>query len=143
MDQNTAMISVLEELKEANARQQKLLEKQVRLTRILSALLACLVIVFGIFFFTLLPKLSETIDQLGVVAVKTQEITDELLSADLAGAVQSLGSTLDSVQDLVDENANSVGETLQKIEALDIDTLNKAIESLYQIVHPLANLFGR
>lgn len=143
MDQNTALISVLEELKEANEKQQKLLEKQVRTTRILGALLACLVAVSGIFFFTLLPKLSDTIDRLNAVAVNTQQITDELLTADLEGTIDSLGATLDSVQDLVDENSANVGETLKKIEALDIDTLNKAISSLYQVVNPLANLFGR
>lgn len=143
MEQNTGIITVLEELKEANIRQQKLLEKQVRTTRILGALLACLVVVFGIFFFTLLPKLSDTIDQLNTVAVNTQEITDELIAADLEGTINRLGTTLDSVQDLVNDNSNSVGETLKKIESLDIDTLNKAIESLYQVVNPLANLFGR
>lgn len=143
MDQNTAILSVLEELKEANQKQQKLLERQVRTTRILGALLACLVVVFAIFFFTLLPKLSDTIDRLNAVAVNTQQITDELIAADLEGTIRSLGATLDSVQDLVDENADSVGETLKKIEELDIDTLNKAIGSLYQVVNPLASLFGR
>lgn len=142
MENNTEILSAINDLLEVNRRQQSLLEKQTRVIRILGVLFACLVLSAVIFLVTLLPRLSKTIDELNAVALNSQQITQELSQADLDGVINSLTDTLNSVQDLVDANSDTVAESLKKLETLDIDTLNQAIDSLYQVVNPLARLFG-
>lgn len=143
MENQSELILALNELKEENIRQRRLLEKQCRLTRLLSVLFLCLVAVVAVFLFTLLPRITETLDELNVVMENTQEITSEIKTADINGTIQSLNDTLESVSGLVDDSAESLSQTLQKMEAMDIDTLNKAILDLYQVVDPLASLFSR
>lgn len=143
MENQSELILALNELKEENIRQRRLLEKQCRLTRLLSVLFLCLVAVVVVFLFTLLPRITETLDELNVVMENTQEITSEIKTADINGTIQSLNDTLESVSGLVDDSAESLSQTLQKMEAMDIDTLNKAILDLYQVVDPLASLFSR
>lgn len=143
MERNEELISVLKELREENAAQRRLLEKQCRITRRLSILLVCLVAAVAVFLFTLLPKITSTLDELNVVVENTQEITDELKAADIEGTIRSLSDTLNSVNGLVTDSSESLSITLKKMEAMDIDTLNKAINDLYHVVDPLASLFSR
>lgn len=150
MDPNRELLSAIQELTEENRKQQKLLEKQCRTTRTLGVLLAALVLVVGIALFTLLPKITATLEgfdttlnELNVVVANTQEITDQLKAADIEGTIQSLSDTLDSVGGLVEDSSDSLTATIKKLEDLDIETLNKAIQDLYKVVDPLANLFGR
>ncbi len=118
MENNSELITVLQELKEENHKQQKLLEKQCRLTRNLGLLLLCLVAAVAISLVTLLPRAASTLDELNVVVANTQEITEQLKNADIEG-------------------------TISNLEAMDIETLNKAINDLYQVINPLASLFSR
>ncbi len=150
MEEKKELLSAIRELTEQNRRQQTLLEKQCRTTRILCLLLVCLTIIVGIAVFTLLPRVNATLEgfdttlkELNVVVENTQVITDELKAADIEGTISSLATTLDSVGELVDDSADSLTATLKKLEELDIATLNKAIQDLYKVVKPLASLFGR
>ena len=143
MEHADELISVLNELKEENAAQRRLLEKQCRLTRRLGILLVCLVATVAIFLFTLLPKITTTLNELDVVVTNTQEITEELKAADIEGTIRSLSGTLRSIDNLVTDSSESLTISLKKLEAMDIDTLNKAINDLYQVVDPLASLFSR
>lgn len=142
MENNNELISVLNELREENAAQRKLLEKQCRLTRRISILLLCLAASVAVFLFTLLPKLTATIRELDIVVENTQEITEELKSADIEGTIRSLSDALNSIDGLVNDSSESLQATLKKMEAMDIDTLNKAIQDLHQVIKPLASLFS-
>lgn len=150
MEENRELLLAIRELTEENKKQQTLLEKQCRATRTLGLLLVCLVAVVGIALFTLLPKVTATLEgfdttlnELNVVVENTRVITEELKTADIEGTIHSLSGTLDSVNDLVTDSADSLSASLKKLEALDIDTLNKAIDGLYKVVNPLSSLFGR
>ncbi len=150
MEENRELLLAIRELTEENRKQQALLEKQCRATRTLGLLLVCLVAVVGIALFTLLPKISATLEgfdttlnELNVVVENTQVITDELKAVDIEGTIQSLSDTLDSVGRLVEDSSDSLTTTLKKMESMDIETLNKAIQDLYKVVDPLASLFRR
>ena len=150
MEENRELLLAIRELTEENKKQQALLEKQCRATRTLGLLLVCLVAVVGFALFTLLPKVTATLEgfdttlnELNVVVENTRVITEELKAADIEGTIHSLSGTLDSVNDLVTDSADSLSASLKKLEALDIDTLNKAIDGLYKVVNPLSSLFGR
>ena len=150
MEENRELLLAIRELTEENRKQQVLLEKQCRATRTLGILLVCLVAVVGIAMFTLLPKVTATLkgfdttlNELNVVVENTQIITEELKSADIEGTIHSFSDTLNSVYVLVEDSADSLTTSLKKLEELDIDTLNKAIQGLYKVVNPLSSLFGR
>ena len=150
MEENRELLLAIRELTEENRKQQALLEKQYRATRTLGILLVCLVAVVGIAMFTLLPKVTATLkgfdttlSELNVVVENTQIITEELKTADIEGTIHSLSDTLNSVNGLVEDSADSLTASLKKLEDLDIDTLNKAIQGLYKVVNPLSSLFGR
>jgi len=150
MEENRELLLAIRELTEENRKQQTLLEKQCRATRTLGVLLVCLVAVVGIALFTLLPKITATLEgfdttlnELNVVVENTQIITENLKAADIEGTIHSLSDTLDSVNGLVVDSADSLTASLKKLEDLDIDTLNKAIQGLYKVVNPLSSLFGR
>ena len=150
MEENRELFLAIRELTEENRKQQVLLEKQCRATRTLGILLVCLVAVVGIAMFTLLPKVTATLkgfdttlSELNVVVENTQIITEELKSADIEGTIHSFSDTLNSVNGLVEDSADSLTSSLKKLEELDIDTLNKAIQGLYKVVNPLSSLFGR
>ena len=150
MEENKALLLAIQELTEENRKQQALLEKQYRATRTLGLLLVCLVAVVGLSLFILLPKVTATLKgfdatltELNVVVENTQIITDELKAADLEGTIHSLSGTLDSVGSLVEDSSDSLTSAIKKLVALDIETLNTAIQDLYRVVEPLASLFGR
>lgn len=150
MEENRELLLAIRELTEENRKQQALLEKQCRATRTLGLLLVCLIAVIGVALFTLLPKVTATLkgfdttlSELNVVVENTQIITEELKSADIEGTIHSFSDTLNSVNSLVEDSADSLTASLKKLEELDIDTLNKAIEGLYKVVNPLSSLFGR
>ena len=136
MEENRELLLAIRELTEEN--------------RTLGILLVCLVAVVGIAMFTLLPKVTATLkgfdttlSELNVVVENTQIITEELKTADIEGTIHSLSDTLNSVNGLVEDSADSLTASLKKLEDLDIDTLNKAIQGLYKVVNPLSSLFGR
>ena len=150
MENNNELLLAIRELTEENRKQQALLQKQCLTTKILGGLLIALVVMVGFTMITLFPKINTTLDgfdsvltELNVVVENTKVITQELKAADIEGTIQSLAGTLDSVGDLVENSSDSLTSAIKKLEGLDIETLNSAIQGLYKVVNPLASLFGR
>ena len=46
------------------------------------------------------------------------------------------------ISDLVLDADTSIKETMEKVEAIDFDSLNKSIEELRQVLEPLSEFFG-
>ena len=150
MEHQNEMLIALRELTEENRKQQAMLQQQYRTTRLLAILLIVLVAMVGLTMVTFLPKITATLEgfdriltELNVVVENTKTITQELTAADIEGTIQSLGGTLDAVGSLVEDSSDSLTSAIKKLEALDIETLNSAIQGLYKVVNPLASLFGR
>ena len=73
---------------------------------------------------------------------------DELLVT-AGNALTTAGDTLrsateaaDAANRLVEDNAATVSEAMEKINAIDFDALNRAINDLADIVEPLARFAG-
>lgn len=135
MDNN----QILQQLADSN-------RKQVRFARIqcifaiLSALF-CLLILLGVF--QVLPQIQELAVQISSLSAQAETVltnlevvTEELAQADIAGMVTNVDS-------LVSSSQSGVEQALVKIEAIDIDALNKAIADLSAVISPLANLINR
>lgn len=135
MDNN----QILQQLADSN-------RKQVRFARIqcifaiLSALF-CLLILLGVF--QVLPQIQELAVQISSLSAQAETVltnlevvTEELAQADIAGMVTNVDS-------LVSSSQSGVEQALVKIEAIDIEALNKAIADLSAVISPLANLINR
>lgn len=77
--------------------------------------------------------LQEMAGQVGTVMDDLGEVATALKDADLSSIVQS-------VNFLAADSQVVVSEATAKLEAIDIDTLNKAIRDLADIVEPLAKV---
>lgn len=124
------------------------LEKQNRFAQwqlILTAILMASCVVLALLVFNLIPKVQELIPQIQSLTgqmeatlTDLQSITAQLAEADLKGMV-------DNVDQLVGSSQIAVEETMNKMNALDLNTLNKAIKDLAAVIEPMAkffNLFG-
>lgn len=116
--------------------QKKYLKKQTRLMQFCSTLLLLMLALFTAAFLYLGPRISEVLTTSRSVTRDLEKVAAELESADLSGM-------LSNVNDLVKDSQETVQEALRQMQALDIETLNEAIDSLYQIIDPLASLFRR
>ena len=74
--------------------------------------------------------------QAEVVLTNLESVTSELAEVDLESMVSNVDALVTSSQD-------GVKEALDKINALDIDSLNQGIADLSAVVKPLADFFGR
>lgn len=82
-------------------------------------------------------KASALVDSAQDAVTNLSAVSESLSSVDFA----SLASDMDEAVSLARDSMESAGETLKKFEKLDIETLNKAIKDLSDIVEPMSNLF--
>ena len=101
---------------------------------------AASIVILGIVLYvavTLLPRANATFDNLELVMGNLQVITSELADTDIDGMINN-------VNRLVTSSQQDVEDALSKVNAIDFDSLNKAIKDLSDVIAPLAkfvNLF--
>lgn len=69
------------------------------------------------------------------VVSNLEQITDELAKADLAGMAQDISSLVGTAQE-------GIEEAVDKLNAIDLEALNKAIQDLQAVIEPLADFVG-
>ena len=75
----------------------------------------------------------------GVAAL--DKATESLVKVD--GALDDFGKVFDNVNSLVDSSSKAVEQTMDKVDQMDIESLNNAISDLNDVVAPMAEFFGR
>ena len=73
--------------------------------------------------------------QMDGILTNLEEATKELAQADLVGMVEN-------VDTLATTSQSAVEHATQKLDTIDLDTLNKAIKDLADVVEPLARFFN-
>ena len=135
---------------------EKLLYKQNRYAKwqcILTAAAALCCVGIFVLALTLMPQIQAVIEQMNTVltdleAVTNQlegemdtilsnlnTVTDELARADLEGMVADVDSFVTTGQEAVEQ-------ATEKLNIIDFETLNQAIEDLADVVEPLAKFFN-
>ena len=111
--------------------------RYLRLTAIFSAALLAVVCIAAAL---IVPR---TLHALAHAEVTLSSMDELLVTAD--DALTTAGDTLrsateaaDAANRLVEDNAGAVSEAMEKINAIDFDALNRAINDLADIVEPLA-----
>lgn len=125
----------------------ELLRSQTKWIKIQTILVSSLMLVLALAVIVLIAKVNTT---LGNANEAIGEITK--LSTELNGVLEEtkLAEILGNANDLIVQSGDSltaalvnVDEALNKVEQIDIDSLNEAIKDLQSVVEPLAKLFGK
>lgn len=130
MEENKELLQLLEQI-EKNGR------KQVRIGRIQSLLMLVAVVCCAgavVLVLHFLPQIAAVVDQMEVVLGNLERTTGELAALDLQSMVKD-------VDTLVVTGQESLEQTMAKLNTLDFEALNQAIQDLGKVVEPLAKLF--
>lgn len=145
-----ALLQLVMQLNENAVEQTAQLKKQLRLTRWCGGVLAAMLVAVCIAGAVVVPKVSTALTQANGALTQASDLLNDLRPTVTSLSQADLGGTLQEANALIKESRQGLAEGLeqlssaqQKIEAFDIETLNRAIQDLQSIVQPLANLFGR
>lgn len=151
MEENKELQSLMERIDASNQKQAKYAKWQC----IFSAAAAICCAAVLIILVCLLPKANSLAGQLESVIANVQQVTSQLAQADWEGLISdlelvsqqmadaNLGGIAQDVSGLVQSSQTGLEEALGKIKAIDLETLNKAIQDLSDVVAPLARLVNK
>ena len=111
----------------------KLQKKQLFYNRVIAVLL----LVFVLVLLCLLPSIFRTLKPAEATLVNANEAV--LQAKD---AIEQAETTLEDVSRFANEGTKGLTESLEKIQSIDIDSLNKDIENLGAVVEPMAKFFN-
>lgn len=144
MDDNRQLQEVLQQIQENSRKQTRYARLQCLFS--LVAVLCCaalLVVAIG-----MIPQVEQALEEVDILAVQAktlagqaqtvlgnlETVTEELAEADFSTMVQNM-------DDLVLTSQEGVSKALEKMEAMDIEALNKAVANLAAVVEPMAKFF--
>ncbi len=138
---------------ETNAQLQELLtslekssRRQVRYARlqcffaILSAL-CCAAMLFAVL--SVIPQIQQIAGQIQALGAQAETVLTNLEAVTSELAAVDLASMVTNVDSLVSDSQEGIKQALEKINELDITSLNNAINDLSAVVKPLADFFGK
>ena len=130
---------------ETNQEMLKLMKRQAAYARIqcfFSILAAVCIGVLLIALFCVWPQMQQLAGEVHTVAVHAETVLDNLETVTEELAKADLAEMVNDVDTLVASSQTGVEQALEKIDAIDIDALNKAIKNLADVVEPLARFFN-
>lgn len=144
MEENKELLELLKQIHAGNQKQARYMKIQCVLT-LVSVL--CVVGAF-LLIYDFLPQINTVLTQLREVAEELPGVVAQMetvlgnleeVSTDLAAV--DFGGMIDGVNSLVQTGQTSLVETVEKLNTIDFESLNKAIANLSSIVEPLAKIF--
>ena len=138
MDNNQKLMDLLEQMEKANRKQVAYARLQFVFSVI--AAICCILLLFaGV---KILPQLQEAALQAETVLTNLETVTTELAQADLIGMVENVDALVTNVDGLVGTSQEGVEQAMAKINAIDFDALNDAIQDLSDVIEPIAKFFN-
>ena len=131
MDQNQEMLELLRKIEKSG--RQKNVTNILLCLFMLAAAVSCVALCLMVY--QLLPQINALLVQMEGVMGDLEQTARTLASLDLEG----LAANVDSLTVLAQE---SLQQTMDKLNTIDFETLNKAIEDLAEVIEPLAKFFG-
>ncbi len=136
---DTAKIeAMLQRIEKAN-------KKQVRWARTAGIFMILLFVVIGGALYMVVPKVVDTLNNINVAVSSANEVLVQADAAisDINEMSRSLTSTSDELNAMLSENSEALASAISQIEAIDFESLNKAIADLETTIGPLANFMGK
>ena len=127
--EDSSTVRLLQQIQKENQEQNRLLRKQNKC--LMGLLIASLVLCIACFLSLalLVPKAENAL-------IDMEKITSQMAEA-------NLGEVIHNVNQLAVTSNDGMAQALEKIDSIDLETLNKAINDLHNIVEPLSRLFSR
>ncbi len=145
MDENTQMLELMNKIEKTNRRQ--LLFTQILCGIALVAAVFCIIVLLQVLH--VLPQLEAVVLQMQTVLNNMEEVSAELAQLDMQSIVGNVDGLVNDVEGLVSivgelatSAQDSLKETMSKLDSINFDALNKAIEDLADVVEPLAKFFN-
>lgn len=138
MENNQKLMNLLERMEESNRKQVVYARLQFVFTAI-TAVCCALLLLNGM---KILPQLQKAAIQAESVLSNLETVTSELAQADLIGMVENVDALVTNVDGLVCTSQTAVEQTMTKINAVDFEALNQAIEDLSDVIDPIAKFFN-
>ena len=85
-------------------------------------------------------QVQEVASQVYDMTGQAETIMDNMETVTQALADADLGTMVENVNTLAAESQSVVSDAMEKLDTIDIDTLNKAIKDLSDVVEPLAKV---
>lgn len=131
------MREILERLEKSNRQQVKYARLQSILAVLAALCFIALVVVVGSIVPELMNFASEAealLEQAEVVLTNLEDVTGELAQVEFT-------KMIDDVNSLVESSQEGLEQTLEKINSIDIEKLNEAIDGLAKVIKPLTDFF--
>ena len=128
MEHNQEMLELLRKIEKSN--RQKNVTNVIMCVFMLAAAASCVFI--GLMVFRLMPQVNGLLSQLETVLSDLEQTTGQLAALDL----ESMVTNMDSLAVYAQE---SLQQTMEKLDTIDFETLNKAIEDLAKSSSPWQN----
>ncbi len=136
MEENKELLELLQKVEKAN-------RQQVRLTRLvcifaLIAALCCAAVL--VLVYSVLPQVTGILPQISTVVTQMQVVLGNLETATAQLSLLDFTGMVGDVEALVSTAQVGLEETMNKLNTIDFETLNQAIEDLAAVVEPLSKL---
>lgn len=139
--ETSKLIPLLESISRESARQTDQLRRQLRMTRLVALFCACLAAVAVFACLSLLPRITGILTQADAILTQLQT-TAETINETVPATMEDINALIAQSRTGLSAAFVSIETALQKINAIDIDSLNRAISDLAGIVRPLSALLG-
>jgi uncharacterized protein YoxC len=131
MDQNQEMLELLRKIEKSG--RQKNVTNILLCLFMLAAAVSC--VTLCVMVCRLLPQVNDLLGQMETVMTDLEQTVRRLSALDLESMVANANSLAVVAQE-------SLQQTMEKLNTVDFETLNKAIEDLSKVIEPLAKFFG-
>ena len=129
------LLELVKKLEAENAAQERYAKKQYRMACVSAAASVLALVVVIVCVAVLMPRVLQTFDQADAILADLEAVTSQL--------AESLPQMIEDLNALVSGSRDGISEAIGKIAAIDIDSLNEAIQDLKTVIEPLARLLGR
>ena len=138
MEKDQNLLELMERMEKANQRQVTYARLQF-IFSLVAAICCAALLLSGM---KVLPKLQETVIQAESVLSNLESVTSELAASDLSGMVTNVDTLVENVDGLVTTSQAGVEQAIAKLNAIDFEALNDAIEDLSDVIEPIAKFFN-
>lgn len=132
MEENKEILALLKKIDRTN--RIRVATNIILCVLILAAVVSCVSVFVSVR--RLMPQVNGILEQLQTILGNLEQTTRSLAQVDLSGMMSNM-------DDLAVYAQESLSATMGKLESLDLETLNRAIADLAQIIEPLAKLVRR
>ena len=136
MKENRNLEEILARIEESEKKQEQYSKLQFFMSIVMTVSCVGVLLVALFAYKNIVPSAQSALQTIGVVADDLSEISKQLTEADLAGLVEH-------VDHMAVTSEQGLEQALEKINAINIEELNQAIDALYEVISPLAKLMSR